>query len=487
VPSTILVVDDDGLFRAGLRRTLAAAGFRVLQAESGAEALAVLERERPAAVTLDLDMPGLPGPEVLRRIKAIDPSLPVVIVSGSIAPDVERGLREDGAHACLEKGTSTRDLVVAVRAAIEGAGSGATSAILIVDDDPRNVRLLEAILGAAGYRTDQATSGEECLRKVAESKPDLILLDVMMPGTGGLEVCRLLESSPETRSIPVIMVTALSDREDHERAIEAGADDFVTKPIDKGVLLLRVRSLLRTKRYADENRALGELREDFVGMLVHDLGNPLGIVSASLDYVLGRRVATGEDLEALKDARRACEIASHLVQDMVLLAKLERSRIQPKREVLAVEPVVREAVQLQRRCVRAEHVRLDVDAAPVPSIVADASLLRRVLANLLENAMRHSPDGGVVRVSIASGSNAVAIAVSDQGAGIPPHLHAVIFEKFRQIDDASRPARVGRLGLGLAFCKLAVESQGGSIEVVSEGDGCGATFRFTLPIAGSTP
>jgi signal transduction histidine kinase len=355
--------------------------------------------------------------------------------------------------------------------------------VLITDDDERNIRLLDAILRAAGYQTVPAKSGQECLDRLADSKPDLILLDVMMPGLSGLDVCRRIKEDAATREIPVVMVTALADRKDHERAVEAGADDFVTKPVDKGVLLLRLRSLLRAKRYADENRQLAKIQEDFVGMVVHDLANPLGIVSFALDEVLGSEMSPNEREQALRDARDASEEAAQLVRDLIALVKLERSRMEPRPEVVDAVQLAQDVVRTQRRA--SGSVQTVVSAGALPPIWADRSLTRRVLVNLIENAVRHSPAGATVVVSLAERSGALEISVVDQGAGIPPELHQSIFEKFRQIESSSN-ARVGKLGLGLAFCKLAVESQGGSIVVESSGRGDGAVFRFTLPIAGST-
>lgn len=129
--------------------------------------------------------------------------------------------------------------------------------ILIADDNPQGVELLEAYLAETDYDIRTATDGEDTLRQVQEFKPDLVLLDIMMPKISGFEVCKRLRASPATRGIAVLMVTALDQPSDIERAVEAGTDEFLTKPINKTELLLRVRSLLRSRQYQRElERAL---------------------------------------------------------------------------------------------------------------------------------------------------------------------------------------------------------------------------------------
>jgi len=133
--------------------------------------------------------------------------------------------------------------------------------VLAVDDLPTNIRLLDAVLTPRGYRIISAGSGPEALQRVKDQRPDLILLDIVMPGMDGYEVCRRLREDPATAFLPVVMITASGDQE-KLRAIEAGADDFVTKPFDQAELLARVRSLVRINRYHDTiERQAAELAE----------------------------------------------------------------------------------------------------------------------------------------------------------------------------------------------------------------------------------
>ena len=169
---------------------------------------------------------------------------------------------------------------------------GQTARILVVDDHPQNVELLEAYLIPEGYDVITAFDGIEALEKVEEGPPDIILLDVMMPRMDGYEVCKKMKEDEATRFIPIVMVTALKELEDKIKSIESGADDFLTKPIVKIELLTRIKSLIRVKRLHDdleksyqELKDLEKTKENLTQMIIHDLKNPLTGIKANLEIV----------------------------------------------------------------------------------------------------------------------------------------------------------------------------------------------------------
>ncbi|MCI0658222.1 MAG: response regulator, partial [Acidobacteria bacterium] len=173
------------------------------------------------------------------------------------------------------------------------------STILVVDDDPRNIRLMESILKTSGYAVITAEDGEQALEAVARHRPDAVLLDVMMPGVSGFEVCKKLRSQYETRLLPIIMVTALNALEEKVQALETGADDFLSKPVNRMEMLAKLRSILRVKSLHDEveqtrlqleakNRELiqvEQLKEKLTQMVVHDLKNPLSGIVGNLQLL----------------------------------------------------------------------------------------------------------------------------------------------------------------------------------------------------------
>jgi signal transduction histidine kinase len=389
-----------------------------------------------------------------------------------------------------------------------GADEGA-ALVLIADDVPANVELLADQLQLLGYRTVAAEDGPGALAAAFAHAPDLCLLDVTMPAgdlgvpdrAAGFEVCRRLKRDPRTARVPVIFVTALNDTADRVRAIEAGGDDFLTKPHNRLVLGARVRSLIRLKRatdaLADSVRKLRELekvRDDLLNMLVHDLKSPLAGVLATLEMAgdgdFGPVDPRARD--ALAQAHRRGEDLLALIDDLLEVARLEEGRLALRPEPLAPAELLAELARDWEVRFASAGVRAAVEAAPgTPGFVGDRALLRRVFNNLLENALTHAapPRGAagagaaapfVVRVvARAAGEGGVLFTVADNGPGVPSEYQELIFRKFEtvKLTGALRPRGSG---LGLAFCRMVVEAHGGRVWVQSA-PGHGAAFHVLLP------
>ncbi|MBL8058190.1 MAG: response regulator [Anaerolineales bacterium] len=381
------------------------------------------------------------------------------------------------------------------------------TAVLVVDDEPRNLEVLTHILGTQGFQILTAEDGEEALDKARAALPDVILLDVVMPQMDGFEVCRQLKADPATLYIPVALITALRGVRERTRGAEAGADEFISKPFDSVELLTRVRSLARIKRLYDQlraanhaleqrvaertaelQRALRELREldrlksEFIANVSHELRTPLlhvkGTVTLLTDGALG--TLTSEQMRGLHVAEEAAEQLERVVEDVIDFNEVHG-------RVLDLEPVpVAEACQsayqallprIQRRHV---NVRLAVPSE-LPPVRADALALSRVIRHLLDNAVKFSPPDGLVQILAERRGEHIRISVQDQGPGIPPDERQRIFTLFYQ-SDGSSTRRAGGMGLGLALVRKLLTAHGTQIELESE-VGRGSSFAFDLPIA----
>jgi two-component system sensor histidine kinase/response regulator len=372
--------------------------------------------------------------------------------------------------------------------------------ILVADDVPANVELLYDQLSMLGYRVISAVDGPSAVEMCFAQKPDLCILDVAMPAgslrvddrSTGFEVCRRLKRDPRTERIPVIFVTALNDTTDRVKAIEAGGDDFLTKPHNRQILSARVRSLLRLKFATDalddsyrKLRELEKVRDDLMKMIVHDLKTPLTSVLASLEMAMdGDFGHVSESLRrALGDAEAKAEDLLGLIGDLLEVARIEESAIVLDLTPIAPGAFVTEIVHEWDVRFQQEGAKVFVDVAEdAPVINADKGLLKRVFANLIQNALTHTASG--VEITILAHHDAatggILFTVADNGPGIPPEYHELIFRKFERAKQPEVP-RVRSSGLGLTFCKLAVEVHGGRIWVRST-EGNGSQFHIALPV-----
>jgi two-component system sensor histidine kinase/response regulator len=383
------------------------------------------------------------------------------------------------------------------------ATAGSQPQILVADDVDANVELLVDQLATLGFNTVVARDAPSALALCLERRPDLVILDVSMPagdlGVGdrdaGFEVCRRLKRDARTARIPVIFVTALGDTSDRVKAIEAGGDDFLTKPHHRLVLNARVRALLKLKGATDaleeslkRLRELQKVRDDLMKMIVHDLKTPLTSVLATLEMARDGDFGalTPPQARALSDAEGKAEDLLALIEDLLEVARIEEQTITLQPEPIAPAALLAEIVYDWGLRFKQEGATATVDVADdAPVFHADKVLVKRVLSNLVQNALTHT--AGPVHLSLAAraDANGILITVADDGPGIPLEYQEIIFRKFERVRAANAP-RVRSSGLGLTFCRLAVESHGGRIWVKSA-EGEGSTFYIQLRLTPVEP
>lgn len=353
--------------------------------------------------------------------------------------------------------------------------------ILLVDDSADSLRLLQVTLKLKGYNVIIANSGAEALVKIAESPPDLVVLDVVMPDMDGYEVTQQIKHNSNLPFIPILLVTG-SEKSSVVKGLDAGADEFIRKPVDKKELLARVRALLRLKHSMDEQLFLIQRREDFVTRLTHDLRTPL--IAADQFLKLLQRGVFGNTLSAMRESLEQMAQSNQTLLSMVdtLLEVYQYEAGGKTLDFFIVDlwelcqQVVQELMPLADvKQLTLKAILTKGTEASLARVRGDRLELRRLITNLVGNAIRFS-DAGSVEVRLNSTLQGVTIEVEDTGIGMNPEEQLLLFDRFRQ----GKHQRRGN-GLGLYLSRQIVEAHQGNISVSST-VGKGSIFTVYLPV-----
>ena len=348
--------------------------------------------------------------------------------------------------------------------------------ILIVDDTPANLNVLLQCLGDAGHRVLVAEDGEEALELLARAAPDLVLLDVMMPGIDGFETCRRLKADPAHAELPVIFMTALSETEQKLQGFAAGAVDYITKPIQHEEALARVSTHLELRRL--QRRLADELalKQRFMRIASHDLRNPLCLSSFAL-AVARRQAAHPERVRAQLDAVEDAIAQMRAIIDTFLDLTPAATEGTVDLYVLADAVVRQHQVAAEAK---QQTLTLDSPASAVPPVRGSGSLLFPVLANLVSNALKFTPPGGTITVSLARNLGIVRLTVADTGPGVPMAERDRLFQENARLSPRPTGGEASH-GFGLSIVRQLVQQLGGTVGADFPATG-GSRFWCELPI-----
>jgi signal transduction histidine kinase len=377
--------------------------------------------------------------------------------------------------------------------------------ILIVDDEPALLEAYSRILASAHHEIFRAGSGEEALALCRAERPDLVLLDSVLPDVQGLDVCKRIKGDPELSRSPVILISGRVAPGEQAEGLESGADGYLAKPVERRTLLAHVRALLRiteTERALREseerrrqlvddlmqaNRRLEEynrLKAEFVANMSHELRTPLTAIIGFVQLVqmaeAGKPVPPAYATAFERILRNGRHLLA-LIDDVLDVAKIEAGRLKINREPFDLGDVVRSAFRELQPLARQKGIdyRLRVPK-PLPLAFSDPLRMRQVAINLLSNAIKFTHQGWVEAELLPWDEEMCRFVVRDTGVGIDEASMSIIFERFRQVDGSmSRVA--GGAGLGLSIVRQIVELLGGTIAVESR-VGEGSTFTVTLPL-----
>lgn len=555
-PSRVLIIDDSVTFRERLGELLRQQGFTVLSASSGEEGLRSAALNRPDAVVVDGVLPGIDGSTVVRKLR-LDAALhhtPCILLTGSQDIGAELRALESGADAFVHKDEDLDVILARISAVLRNVGNsgraGSTVSlmgpkkILAVDDSVTYLHALGDTLRGEGYDVILARSGEEALEMVAVQAVDCILLDRLMPGLGGTETCRRIKATPSLRDIPLIMLTAMDDRDAMIESLSTGADDYVLKSSEIDVLKARLRAQLRRKQFEDESRRVrmelmnkeleasearaarqlfesraalmaeleqknreleqaSRLKSEFLANMSHELRTPLNAV-IGFSSALRQGLAGPLNQKQEEFADYISSGGKHLlalITDILDLSKIESGKMTLTMEPTDVHALLVSSLSVVRERALAHQLHLHLDAQPRDWVMADQRKTKQIVYNLLSNAVKFTPDGGnvtmrlqeIARSGIAAQAlfgnddgtgdpedRFLAISVTDTGIGIAHDDLQRLFQPFVQLDSGLTRKYEGT-GLGLALVRQLVELHGGCLSVNSR-LGEGSTFCVWLPL-----
>jgi two-component system OmpR family sensor kinase len=346
--------------------------------------------------------------------------------------------------------------------------------VLVVDDFPDSLALYEALLSDDGHRVRTAVSGKKALALIDEREPEVVLLDVSMPGMDGYEVLKRLRARAGGGPAVLMLTAARREPAAIEHGLREGADAYMTKPIEGRELVARVRGALEAHRL---KRTLETQRRDHIAMLVHDLRHPLASLGLLAEVLQADDLTQEERSNAVVTIRTLCTDMTRLVDGVLAASRLEAGlfTVDPRpttaRAVLSPTIASLSPVATRRRI--ALSFEGDLDA----HLTADAIKLRQAIDNLVANALKFTPRGGRVGVAVEARRGQVIFEIGDSGPGIPAAERASIFDRYRQ----GRTGRTaGGAGLGLAIARGIAEAHRGSLTVGDSALG-GAAFRLAIP------
>src|SRR5690606_33035139 len=364
--------------------------------------------------------------------------------------------------------------------------ANASGSILVVDDQPANLRVVSALLSRHGYEVITADSGEEALAIASEQAPDLMLLDMIMPGMDGFALLERIKQRPELLRLPVVFLTAAHDRELLLRAFDAGAVDYVTKPFMPEELLARVNAHVGLKQTRDRLERAAHERHELANLVAHDLKNPLTSVLFASDILLNngtRPERIPRYLEMIHDsANDALGYIRRYLEAQADSLHSRRNADAPDCASAMLPDVLdwlarRYGLQLEGRGLQL-HVRAPARCAPV---AIDDLVLRQVAENLVSNAMKYAPDSDIELSVRGSAPGFWQLLVEDHGPGIPAARQRELFKPFSRLNEVD-PANGLSSGLGLSLARQIVGNAGGPLWY-EDRDGGGARFVIELPEA----
>ena len=360
--------------------------------------------------------------------------------------------------------------------------------VLIVDDNSNNLKIIAITLRELNYRLVIATNGQSAIEMVDKTRPDLVLLDIMMPGMDGYETCEIIKSKKENENLPIIFLTALNEKANIIKGFEVGGVDYITKPFNKEELISRVETHLELKFTQDALKKntkylsdLNSLKDKMFSVIGHDLRSPLGSVKMTLEF-LSETIseASREELQTTVDfLLKTTNEAFSLLDNLLGWGRSQSGNISINKEKIDLADLVNSVYLLHKKNINAKNIEFVNNVLKGTTICADLNTITSVLRNLLSNAIKFTPNYGSIIMSSVKLENSIRVEIKDTGVGIPVENIPKLFDSSQHLTTYGTNSESGS-GLGLNLCYDFMKLNNGDISVESE-TGKGTSFYIELP------
>lgn len=341
--------------------------------------------------------------------------------------------------------------------------------ILIVDDVPKNIQLVANFLTKAGYQINFAVDGKSAIEHADKESFDLILLDIMMPGIDGFEVCEMLKASPKTTDIPVIFLTAKTDAESITKGFEAGGVDYITKPFNPSELLARVKTHLNLRHREIELKDLNRTKDTFLSIIGHDLKTPMANIISLGDIITNNPDITDDERnELISDLIDSGRQGVWLLDNLLSWTRIQTGSITNVPEELNVDQIIHQNVDFVFQNALHKNIEIVIGCQENLKILADLNMVHTIIRNLLSNGIKFTHSGGKIFINASRvDSDEICIEITDTGVGIKEEKLQKLFSKVGSLSTDGTQNEKGS-GLGLVLVKDLIELIQARIEVSSE-------------------
>ena len=347
--------------------------------------------------------------------------------------------------------------------------------ILVVDDNAINLAIIEELLDD-DYLVEMAENGHEALEIASQFHPDLILLDIMMPGIDGYETCRRLRADPVMGKAKIIMVSAKAMLADRLEGYEAGADDYLIKPFDEAEFLAKIKVYLNLKSIEE----VDQLKDDILTLISHETFTPLNGILMSTEMLQKGTCSDDEAHELIHIIHESAEILNTFMRKIMTFSSLKSGTYNLELQEGSLVSIINTICKKLNDQITNKHITINKNIQANPPLILDLKQIETVVANVLDNAIQFSSEGAQIDISILLEGKNIVLTIQDHGIGITPEKLPFVFEPFHEMDIHHHSKGHG---LGLAMSKLIIEKHQGSIQIESEpGDGTRVTIQLPVQI-----